>query len=136
MIRLNNSIVAVASQITHYKKGFLHETKYFKSATHLEYVRGGFWNALFHLDFSKKEVTSWYSGYVDYLRYIGNWNDLEKWIGYSGEYQIIDDKIYESPYITIYLSDGKNYTAYFKTNNEMKKMEQKIIRKIRKVDGR
>ena len=36
------------------------ESNYIEPYVHKEFVRGGFWNALFHLDFSKKDVTYYY----------------------------------------------------------------------------
>ena len=132
MIRIDKNNVAIANQIAHYEKSAMRPTTYIKTDVYKKYARGGFWKALFHLDFSKVDVTLYYAGVVCYLCCIGERDNLEKWCESSKAHKIIDGVIYDMPYIVIYLSDGEHYIIYFESNEEMRKMEKKIIRKTRK----
>lgn len=108
------------------------ESNYIEPYVHKEFVRGGFWNALFHLDFSKKDVTYYYEKGLVFC--FGTWDDVVKYYTENPECRrIIDGKLYDMPYIKIWLSDGKEYTIFFDTNEEMQKMEKKIIHKIKKI---
>lgn len=131
MIRIDKNTVIVANQITQYRKYPMHESNYYKSVTYKVYSRGGFWNALFHWDFSKKNLTLWYARVTSPLFCVGNFDDLKKDLSDSKVYKVIDNKIYRMPYMIINLSDGKEYEIDFASNEEMNKMEKKIIRKTR-----
>lgn len=131
MIRIDKNNVAIANQIAHYEKSVMRPSTYVKTDVYKKYARGGFWKALFHLDFSKVDVTLYYAGVVDYLCCIGERDNLEKWCESSKAHKIIDGVIYDMPYIIIYLSDGEHYIIYFESNEEMRKMEKKIIHKTR-----
>lgn len=132
MIKIDNNTVINASQITQYKKYPMHESNYYKPETYKVYSRGDIWDALFHLDFSKKDLTLWYAWVKDPMFCMGNFDDLKKHLSNSKRFKVIDDKIYRMPHIIINLSDGKEHEIYFGSNEEMKKMEKKIIRKTRK----
>lgn len=112
----------------------MRESNYLESLVHKEFVRGGFWNALFHLDFSKKDVTYYYQkGLISNLFCLGTWDVVVKYYTENPKCRrIIDGKLYDMPYIKIWLSDGKEYTIYFDSNEEMRQLEKKIIRKRKK----
>lgn len=132
MIKINNNNVIFVDQIVRYQKSPMHETTYIKSKTYKEYTHGSFLEALFHWDFSKKDVTLYFTGAINYLLCIGDWSDVEKYCANSKEHSVIDGKIYDMPYITFYLSDGSERTMFFKSNQEMRKMERQIIIKKKK----
>lgn len=133
MIRINKNKVVVASHITQYDKDYMRETTYVIPYTYQTYSRGSFLNALFHLDFSKKDVTEYYAGLKRHLFYIGDWENVKIWCDGTPAHKIIDGIIYDMPYITIHLSDGDNYTIYLSSNEELKKLERKIIRKTKTI---
>lgn len=134
MIKINKNTFVVARHITHYKKSPMCESKYLYPSVNRELVRGGFWNALFHLDFSMKDVTYYCrTGFCSHLFCFGTWEDVVKYYTENPECRrIIDGKLYDMPYIKIWLSDGKEYTIFFDSNEKMRQMEKKIIRKINK----
>lgn len=71
---------------------------------------------------------------IYYLFCIGEWTDVEKYCANSKEHSVIDGKIYDMPHITFYLSDGSERTMFFKSNQEMRKMERQII--IKKINNK
>lgn len=81
--------------------------------------------------FLKKNLTLWYAGVITPLFCVGNFDDLKKDFSDSKQYKVIDNKIYRMPYMIINLSDGKEYEIDFGSNEEMNKMEKKIIRKTK-----
>lgn len=131
MIKFSDNFVINEKCITHYKRDVMREATKIKTETRREYVNGSFLKSLLKFDFAKKDVTYYYLGSINFLNCIGNREDLLhlceefKWFG-----KIIGDKIYDFPYITIYLSDGKEYTKHFETDKEMIKVEKMLIRKI------
>ena len=132
MIKIDNNNIIFVNQIVRYQKSLMHETTYIKSETYKEYARGGFLKALFHWDFSKKDVALYFEGMKYYLFCIGKWADIEEYCANSKKHSVIDGKIYDMPYITFYLADGSERTMFFKSNQEMRKMERQIITKKKK----